>query len=453
MNAPAKPSLLRRLLGSIAPAWPGDSARATVRGARRAIWLCHALLSERGDVSGARLAREALAAYQQLGNAARDLFFDLLIEEFSPDPQEVGRAADAYRQDPSQANLVGLQRAVEPRRQELFRRLNMVPGGTAVLLELRLRVLRRLGERPHYAGIDADLTHLFSSWFNLGFLVLQRIDWRTSAQVLEKLIKYEAVHAIQGWPDLRRRLQADRRCYAFFHPVLPDEPIIFIEVALTRGVITRVQPLLDLNSPVADPLLADCAIFYSITNCQEGLRGVSFGNLLIKQVVEDLGREFPRLKTFATLSPLPGFRAWLTDQADQYPDLAGWLTRIEAPGWSQGWSPGGAGSAELQRQLMRLCAYYLLHAKQGRDPVDPVARFHLGNGARLERLNWLGDTSESGMRRSAGLMVNYVYRLAEVERNHESYAREGRIVAARRFEVLARESLIARRRAAGAGAL
>ena len=444
MDAPAKPSLLRRLLGSIARAQPGDLPRAAVRDARRTIWLCHALLSERGDVSGARLAREALAAYQELEDAALGVFFDLLVKEFSPDPQEVGRAADTYRQDPSQASLIRLQRAVEPRRQELFRRLNMVAGGTAVLLEMRRRVLSLVGERPHYAGIDADLAHLFSSWFNRGFLVLQRIDWRTSALVLEKLIKYEAVHAIQGWPDLRRRLQADRRCYAFFHPVLPDEPVIFIEVALTRGVSTRVQPLLDLHSAITDPALADCAIFYSITNCQEGLRGVSFGNLLIKQVAAELGREFPRLKTFATLSPVPGFRTWLSGKAARYPDLAEWLARIEAPGWQQDRQAAG----ELQRQLIRLCAHYLLYAKQGRDPLDPVARFHLGNGARLERLNWLGDTSDSGMRRSAGLMVNYVYRLDEVERNHEAYARDGRIVAARRFEVLARESLIARRDAA-----
>jgi malonyl-CoA decarboxylase len=252
------------------------------------------------------------------------------------------------------------------------------------------------------------------------------------------------VHAIQGWPDLRRRLQSDRRCYAFFHPVLPDEPVIFIEVALTRGVSTRVQPLLDLHSAIADPTLADCAIFYSITNCQEGLRGVSFGNQLIKQVAADLGREFPRLKTFATLSPVPGFRTWLLEQAVRYPELAGLLARLQAPGWQQ----DQKAAAELQRQLIRLCAHYLLYAKQGRDPLDPVARFHLGNGARLERLNWLGDTSDSGMRRSAGLMVNYVYRLDEVERNHESYAKDGRIVAARRFEVLARESLVAQRDAA-----
>jgi malonyl-CoA decarboxylase len=220
---------------------------------------------------------------------------------------------------------------------------------------------------------------------------------------------------------------------------LPDEPVIFIEVALTRGISTHVQPLLDLNSSIADPASADCAIFYSITNCQEGLRGVSFGNLLIKQVAEDLGREFPRLKTFATLSPIPGFRRWLTEESVQWPPLAQLLARIDAP------------AIETQRQMIRLCAHYLLYAKQGRDPLDPVARFHLGNGARLEKLNWLGDTSLNGMRRSAGLMVNYVYRLGEVERNHEAYARDGRIIAARRFEVLARESLLARRDAAHIG--
>jgi malonyl-CoA decarboxylase len=447
MDTPTKPSLLRRLLGSITGARPGDPPRAAVRDARRAIWLCHALLSERGDVAGARLARETLAAYQGLEDLALGVFFDLLIKEFSPDPQDVVRVADAYRQDPSQPNLIRLQRAVEPRRQELFRRLNTVAGGTAVLLEMRRRVLKQLVERPHWVGIDADLAHLFNSWFNRGFLVLQRIDWRTSAIVLEKLIKYEAVHEIQGWPDLRRRLQADRRCYAFFHPVLPDEPVIFIEVALTRGVSTRVQPLLELNSEVADPASADCAIFYSITNCQEGLRGVSFGNLLIKQVAEDLGREFPRLKTFATLSPVPGFRQWLVEKSVECPALGELLARIDAPAWLD----DAAAATEIQRQLIRLCAHYLLYAKQGRDPLDPVARFHLGNGARLERLNWLGDTSPSGMRRAAGLMVNYVYRLGEVERNHEAYARDGRVAAARRFEVLARESLVARRDAARIG--
>jgi malonyl-CoA decarboxylase len=397
-------------------------------------------MSERGEVSGARIAREALAAYQLLDQTARAIFFDLLAKEFSPDPEEVGRVADAYRHDPSQGNLVRLQRAVESPRQELFRRLNMPAGGTGILVDMRRRLLALLPDRPYYAGIDADLGHLLNSWFNRGFLVLQRIDWRTPALVLEKLIRYEAVHEIQGWPDLRRRLEADRRCYAFFHPALPDEPVIFIEVALTRGMSSRVQPLIDLESPVIDPDSANCAIFYSITNCQEGLRGVSFGNLLIKQVAEDLGREFPRLKTFATLSPIPGFRRWLGVVAKDQPEIRALLARLESGRWFDDY----AVAADMRRQLVRLCSYYLIHAKQGREPLDPVARFHLGNGARMERLNWLGDVSVMGMRRSVGLMVNYVYRLDDVERDHEVYARDGQIIASRRFKVLARESLAAR---------
>ena len=440
MNSPATKSFFRRLFGSIGRR-PGRVPRAAVRRARHAISLCHALMSERGEVSGARIAREALAAYQDLDEASLGIYFDLLVKEFSPDPEEVGRIADAYRQDPSQANLIHLQRVIEPPRQELFRRLNMAAGGTAVIVEMRRRLLKLLPERPYYAGIDADLSHLLTSWFNRGFLSLQRIDWRTPALVLEKLIRYEAVHEIQGWPDLHRRLERDRRCYAFFHPSLPDEPLIFIEVALTRGMSSRVQPLLDLESPVSDPESANCAIFYSITNCQEGLRGVSFGNLLIKQVAEELGREFPKLKTFATLSPIPGLRKWLAAIAKDEPQVAGLLTRLD----SGRWFDDHAVARDMQRQLVRLCAWYLTRAKQGKEPLDPVSRFHLGNGARLERLNWLGDISAMGMRRSAGMMVNYVYRLDDVERNHEAYARERHIVAARRFEVLARDSIVAER--------
>jgi malonyl-CoA decarboxylase len=308
---------------------------------------------------------------------------------------------------------------------------------------MRAELLRGLKQHPGWRGIDADLLHLFRSWFNRGFLKLERIDWRTSAIVLEKLIQYEAVHAVQGWRDLRRRLEGDRRCFAFFHPQLPDEPLIFIEVALTRGISSQVQPLLDINAPVAAPAQADCAIFYSITNCQEGLRGTSFGNLLIKQVAEDLKREFPHLRTFATLSPIPGFRRWLegTDarvQLSQGPNAEqrlALLAGIAQPGWHT-----GEVQEPLQKLLMRLCAWYLLHARQGAEPLDPVARFHLGNGASLERLNWLGDTSESGMARSAGMMVNYVYRLDDVERNHERYFSEHAVVASRAVEKLARKS-------------
>src|SRR6266571_3197813 len=387
-----KPFFVHRLLGS-APPRLGAPSRADVRSARGVASICHELQSQRGEGSGAFIAREALTAYQSLGEPALEVFFTILVKEFSLDPEAVGRSADAYRKRPSFENLVRLQRAVESPRQELFRRLNMAPGGVGVLLEMRRRLLRGLAEHPHWAGIETDLADLFRSWFNRGFLVLQRIDWRTSALVLEKLIQYEAVHEIQGWHDLRRRLQADRRCYAFFHPALPDEPVIFIEVALTHGMSAKVQPLLALDSPVVDPASADCAIFYSITNPQEGLRGISFGNLLIKQVAEDLGREFPRLRTFATLSPIPGFRKWLAATAEGRPELGGLLTRLEAPRWFE----DRAIAKDMQRQLVRLCAYYLLHAKQGAEPLDPVARFHLGNGARLEKLNWLGDTSEIGM--------------------------------------------------------
>ena len=403
-------------------------------------------MSERGEVSGARLAREALAAYRALDDSAASVFFDLLAKEFSPDPRAVERCAQAYRDEPSQANLIRLQQAVEPPRQELLRRLNMAPGGTALLVDMHRRVLQDLAANPQWLGTEADLTHLLRSWFNRGFLKLRRIDWRTSALVLEKLIHYEAVHQIEGWDDLRRRLQADRRCYAFFHPALADEPLIFIEVALTRGMSGRVQPLLDPDSPVLDPGTADCAMFYSITNCQQGLRGVSFGNFLIKQVVEDLGRELPRIKIFATLSPIPGLRTWLTqlprtlDGQPAQAEIASVAAALDTPRWFE----DEALSKALQQRLLPLAAHYLLNAKEEQEPLDPVARFHLLNGARMARLNWLADVSPTGMRQSAGMMVNYVYRLDQVDANHEAYARNRTIVASRRLEQRARESLLAR---------
>lgn len=431
-------SFLRRLLGR--------SRSGVGRDTRHLVSLCEALLGERGEVSGAALARQALAAYQGLDERCRDEFFDALAQEFAPSPEAVGKAADAYRYDPTPQNLIQLQEVIDTARQELFRRLNMAPGGTAALVEMRRQLLRGLKQHPAWRAIDADLLHLFRSWFNRGFLRLERIDWRTPAIVLEKLIEYEAVHAVQGWRDLRRRLEGDRCCFAFFHPQLRDEPLIFIEVALTRGISAQVQPLLAIDAPVAATAQADCAIFYSITNCQEGLRGISFGNLLIKQVAEELKRELPQLRTFATLSPIPGFRRWL-DATEARVQLSvgpnaeqrlALLSVIEAPGWHTGEVP-----ETLQKLLLRLCAWYLLHAKQGDEPLDPVARFHLGNGAALERLNWLGDTSESGMARSAGLMVNYVYRLDDVERNHERYFAEHAVVASRTVEKLARKSPLA----------
>ena len=273
-----------------------------------------------------------LSAHRSFDALALDAFFDLLVNEFSPDPQEIDRAIDTYRQDPSQANLIQLRAVSEGPRQELFRRCNTAPGGIGMLVQLRHQLLTTLAEHPERKGIDADLLHLFRSWFNRGFLVLQRIDWRASALVLERLIRYEAVHQIQGWNDLQRRLEADRRCYAFFHPAFPDEPLIFIEVALTRGLTSQVQPLLDPHLPVIDPSTANCAVFYSITNCQEGLCGVSFGNSLIKQVVEELGRDLPRLRKVGTLSPIPGFREWFDTSRDarhRSPQLTAWLARLD----------------------------------------------------------------------------------------------------------------------------
>jgi malonyl-CoA decarboxylase len=429
------PAFIKRLF---APA--AKTGSKPDRHTRRTVALCHALLSERGEASGAALAREALAAYRMLSGPALTAFFDVLADEFSPDPEAVGEAADAYRQEASQANLIRLQRVAEPPRQELLRRLNLANGGTASIVEMRRRLLHDLKAQAHWAGIDADMIHLLGSWFNRGFLSLQRIDWRTPALVLEKLMQYEAVHEIQGWRDLRRRLESDRRCFAFFHPALPDEPIIFIEVALTKGMSEQVQPLLDPDSPVVDAAAADAAIFYSITNCQEGLRGISFGNFLIKQVAEDLGREFPRLKTFATLSPMPGFRKWLADTAATHAELEKLAGALAEPDWIERAGPGTG----LRTELMRLCAYYLQHAKQNGEPVDAVARFHLGNGARMERINWLADSSRAGIARSAGLMVNYVYRLKDVERNHEAYTNKHLVVASPGLALLARECLLAR---------
>ena len=430
------PSFLKQLLRVVVP--PADDARHAERQARKAVAVCHALLSERGEVSGAALAREALAAYDALPANAFKPFIDLLAAEFSPAPAAIAGAAAAYARDATARNLIALQRAVEPPRQEMFRRLNMAPGGTATLVDMRRRLLREIRSNPHWVGVDADLAHLFGSWFNRGFLRLARIDWHTPAIVLEKLILYEAVHEITDWNDLHRRLADDRRCFAFFHPALPDEPLIFIEVALTDGVSNAIGPLINPDSAETDPALADCAIFYSITNCQDGLRGISFGNLLIKQVVHELEREFPRLRTFATLSPVPGFRAWLAEILRQNAAVADELACLQTAGWHA----QAEVAARVQPLLLTLCAWYLTMAKRNDEPLDAVARFHLGNGARMERLNWLADTSKRGLDLAAGMMVNYVYRLAEVERNHEAFVHEHEIVASHALKKFARDCVL-----------
>ena len=390
------------------------------------------LLSRRGEASGVALARALVAAFEAAAPGERRAFLALLAEHFGPDPAAVEAALEAVRAGAPEA-MERLHAASEPRRQELLRRLNLAPGGTAALVGMRAELLSHLRDHPELARVDADFAHLFGSWFNRGFLVLRHIDWTTPANILAKIIRYEAVHAIRNWDDLRNRLEpTDRRCYGFFHPQLVDEPLIFVEVALTEAIPDNVAELLDLSRAPIPAESATTAVFYSISNTQKGLAGVSFGNFLIKQVVEELKAELPNVKTFVTLSPVPGFAGWLAreraNEASEILDASARaaLALLDEPGWHL--DPDRAEAARAV--LLPLAAHSFLKAKDkaGR-PVDPVARFHLGNGARLERLNFLGDTSENGLRQAHGLMVNYLYDLGQIEKNHEALAEKGRIAA------------------------
>jgi malonyl-CoA decarboxylase len=402
--------------------------------ARRAIERCHVLLSDRGDVSGERLANEVLSAYETLTGASLAAFFTYLAKQFSPDAETIERSLELFRRQTSAESLAALQLAVEPPRRELFRRLNLARNGTAALIEMRRRVLRGVASHPDWAVISADLEDLLRSWLNAGFLELRRIDWHTPTPVLENLMKYEAVHQVRNWDDLRRRLQDDRRCFGFFHSSLPHEPLIFTELALTAELSARVQPLLDPESPVLDRKSRSFAVFYSISSCHDGLRGISFGNSLIRRVVDALRREYPRLRTFGTLSPIPGFRSWLAHAATNGNGAAAAASASLA---DRECFSDTARADELSRTLLPLCATYLLTAKRGDEPADAVARFHLGNGARLERINWLGDMSQAGIDRSGSLTANYLYRLSEVERNHRAYIKERRVVASRQVHLAA----------------
>ena len=391
---------------------------------------CEALLSGRGEASGTALARKLIERYERLDEPARLNFFRALLDRFGPDSKRLTALAEAWLSDRSDTRAADLHFSSEPRRQELMRRLNRAPGGTRALVAMRADLLAAMKTEPGVAPVDRDLSHLLSSWFNRGFLVLRHIDWSTPAIVLEKIIRYEAVHEIRDFPGLRLRIDPpDRRCYGFFHPALPDEPLIFVEVALTDTIPGAIAPLLDAERTPVAPDRAKVAVFYSISNCQKGLAGISFGNFLIKQVVEELRREFPRIETFVTLSPVPGFARWLESGADlshlSVEDRQ-LLARLVTDDWRQ--EPDLAD--RMRRLVEPLAAIYFLAAKRSNGrPVDAVAGFHLGNGARLERLNWLGDVSEKGMRDGAGLMVNYLYSLDEIERNHEAFANGAEIAA------------------------
>ncbi|HEY9020259.1 MAG: malonyl-CoA decarboxylase [Paracoccaceae bacterium] len=384
--------------------------------------LCRALLSGQGEVSGMKRAAEVLMRYRTATPEEKVAFFRFLADEMDLDPAAVSAAAQAYADSPDAKHMAALLEAAEPPRQELLRRLNQAPDGTADLVAMRVDLMAAAKDAPDLARVDLDFRHLFASWFNRGFLVLRRIGWESPANILEKIIAYEAVHEIHSWDDLRRRLEPpDRRCFAFFHPAMPDDPLIFVEVALTRGIPGAIGPLLAEDRRPLGPGEVDTAVFYSISNCQAGLRGISFGNSLIKQVVDVLGREVAGLKTFVTLSPIPGLSRWVETQDDAARDML------------------AADPATLDAEaLRRLAARYLLEAKaKDGAPLDPVARFHLGNGAEVHEIHAAADLSPKGRQQSCGAMVNYLYDPARVEQNHEAFATHQTIAATRGVKALA----------------
>jgi malonyl-CoA decarboxylase len=415
---------------------------------RRLVAGCHELLSGRGEAAGVALARVTLDQYLELDRKDQGRFFAALLRDFSPDPSDVLAAAQGYAAEPSASTLERVMLATEPPRQELFRRFNRAPGGTATILRMRERLLELARDKAELDAVDWDLRHLLASWFNPGFLDVVRVDWHTPAYVLEQIIAHEAVHEIRGWDDLRRRLASDRRCFAFMHPALRNAPLIFVEVALTNGMSDRIGPLLDVRAPAQDPARATTAVFYSISNCQPGLRGVSLGNFLIKSVVELLSREFPRVRTFCTLSPVPGFVDWLTARlrspgVDDTEAMRAAMATVSAVlgddlrAIAADPDTAPARLAPVEAPLLRLCATYLLsRGARGEVVGDPVARFHLHNGAQLERANWQADRSRKGLRDSLGMMVNYTYDPQSIEDNHDRFT-EGKVVAARRVRALA----------------
>jgi len=428
-------SFFQELLNSIAERGRSLLEGSTGEGGTGALTdLAEALQSGRGEASGVALAGEILSTYRKADDAEKIAFFRFLLEAFTSDEEQITTAAKSYLKHPSPETQAALESAVVSPRQEFFRRLNLAAGATSGIVAMRADLIRFLPQAPELAAVDSDLMHLLGSWFNRGFLVLRRIDWSTSASTLEKIIEYEAVHEIQGWDDLRRRLDpSDRRCFGFFHPSLVDEPLIFVEVALTENIPGSIQELLAAKEdPAGDtPTTAPTtAVFYSISNCQKGLQGISFGNFLIKQVVEDLAKEIPSLKTFVTLSPAPRFAAWLVRTTNDEPGAVDDET-LELLS-DNSWAAHAENQEHLREALLPLAAEYFLIAKSGRGkPVDPVARFHLGNGARLQRINWLGDKSAKGLRQSHGIMVNYLYDLKHIEANHEAYVNEGIIAVSK----------------------
>jgi malonyl-CoA decarboxylase len=408
------------------------------------------LAGEGGEVSARARAAELGETYAVLNENGRRRFLELLAVSYDVDNDaldaaigERRRTVDAVARQQATARL---RDVLESPRIKLLRQFNGLKGGVKFLVDLRAELIRWARENEELRALDRDICRLLASWFDVGFLELQRITWDTSAALLEKLIQYEAVHEITSWQDLKSRLEEDRCCYAYFHPHMPHEPLIFVEVALVNGISTSIHQLLDVRGPAGDPTEADTAIFYSISNCQAGLAGVSFGNFLIKRVVADLTAKLPNVKTFSTLSPIPGFVAWLQQQED-VPELlevdaeavaclraepidVECFARLLSPDQNANGINGKQRSLRLQQALLQLCARYLLTAKRGRQAWDRVAHFHLTNGAQIRQINWAANRSARGIEESAGMMVNYLYDLSSIEKHHEAYSSQGHISAA-----------------------
>ena len=385
---------------------------------------CRQLLHHRGEASGLALACEVIADYQVLDAANRTLFFEALGDAFDADPEGIIAAANAYKTNRSNEQLATLGKAIEAPRVKLFRRMNMAPDATSVLVKMRGALLQLLPDRPELKRVDTDLKHQFVSWFNRGFLELRVVDWNSPAAVLERIIQYESVHAIQGWEDLRSRLRENRMCFAFFHPAMPDDPLVFVEVALTSGIPSAIAPLIDKTSEPTDQKDLDTVVFYSISNCHPGLAGVSFGNFLIKQVVEEVGKRYPKAKRYVTLSPVPGFCKWLAAE-NSASDLDIHELRSLA-------KVHGTDTTDARWEAaLGLCARYLVRERSQDLALDPVARFHLGNGASLQAIHWAADLSDKGLQQSAGMMVNYLYDLDSIEENHDAYFDQGEVAVSR----------------------
>lgn len=398
--------------------------------------LSDSLLTARGEASGVALSSQFLDDFASLSEESIPEFFHLLADNYDPKQDLINEAAAAYSIEPSIENFIELENSTAPPRRQLLRRINLAPGGTESLVHMREQLIPLLRENPELRRVDHDFLQLFKLWFNRGFLVLKQIDWSTSANILEKIIAYEAVHEIGNWDELRRRLlPEDRRCFAFFHPSMPDDPLIFVEVALTIDIPGSIQNLLAEDREPQHSDQAKTAVFYSISNCQKGLSGVSFGSFLIKQVAEHLSKEIPSLQNFVTLSPLPGFTHWMIKQASKQPD--GQAAKACNLLKNFNWEDLSDGEKTAEKLLKPLAADYLGAAKNTYgQPLDPVAKFHIGNGAVLHKLHCFADVSKKGRQQSAGLMVNYLYKLAEIERNHELFAESGEITVSREVKNL-----------------